>query len=104
MCPKANANAFMYTYVLLGLFVLVKVCRCILLAHVYMCHHRRYRCTRIMPSNQKKENHEGNENHSPHQWRRSHFGTGYCKTPPPQRKRKKSIEIKHMCSLLDQTN
>jgi len=32
----------------------------------------------------KKKNYAGSENHSPHKLRkRSHFGTEYCKAPPP---------------------
>ena len=36
-----------------------------------------------------KQNYVGSENHSPHQLRkRSHFGTGYRKKLPPERKQK----------------
>jgi hypothetical protein len=34
----------------------------------------------------KRKNYAGSENHSPHLLRkRSHFGTEYCKAPPPRK-------------------
>jgi hypothetical protein len=45
----------------------------------------------------KQKNYAGSKNHSRHLLRRqSHFGTGFRKTPPPQRKRKRSIGIRRV--------
>jgi hypothetical protein len=48
----------------------------------------------------KRKNYAGSKNHSPQQSRkRSHFGTEYCKAPPPQKGKEKSMGIKRVAGL-----
>jgi len=45
----------------------------------------------------EKKNYVGSENYSP--MKRSHFGTEYCKAPPPRKGKEKSMGIRRVAGL-----
>jgi hypothetical protein len=48
----------------------------------------------------EKKNYAGSGNHSPHKLRKkSHFGTEYCKAPPPRKGKEKLMGIKRVAGL-----
>jgi hypothetical protein len=49
---------------------------------------------------EKRKNYTGSESHSPHLLRkRSHFGTEYCKAPPPRKGKEQLMGIRSVAGL-----